>query len=156
MRKEPVLEATYEAPPNIALVKYWGVRDRARAIPYNSSISVTLDRLRSRTTVRFDPGLSTDRVELNGALATEESNATNLKQSLNSANGELQTTKATLASTQNQLAAVQGQLSSTQSSLNSYSSLYLPIGVAIPVVIAIIFAILYLRKHPKPVAPTTP
>ncbi|HYB78088.1 MAG TPA: diphosphomevalonate decarboxylase, partial [Thermoplasmata archaeon] len=28
------------------------------------------DRLRSRTTVRFDPGLSTDRVELNGVPAT--------------------------------------------------------------------------------------
>ncbi|MGB6443011.1 MAG: diphosphomevalonate decarboxylase, partial [Thermoplasmata archaeon] len=48
---------TYEAPPNIALVKYWGVRDRALALPYNSSISVTLDHLRSRTTVRFDPAL---------------------------------------------------------------------------------------------------
>ena len=63
-------EATYEAPPNIALVKYWGVRDRERTIPYNSSISVTLDRLRSRTTVRFEPDLPDDRVELNGAVAT--------------------------------------------------------------------------------------
>jgi len=70
MTRGPTLEATYEAPPNIALVKYWGVRDRARAIPYNSSLSVTLDRLRSRTTVRFDPEISTDRVELNGATAT--------------------------------------------------------------------------------------
>ena len=70
MPRGPTLEATYEAPPNIALVKYWGVRDRARAIPYNSSLSVTLDRLRSRTTVRFDPEIATDRVELNGAVAT--------------------------------------------------------------------------------------
>ncbi|HTZ61823.1 MAG TPA: diphosphomevalonate decarboxylase [Thermoplasmata archaeon] len=61
---------TYEAPPNIALVKYWGVRDPERGLPYNSSFSVTLDRLRSRTTVRFDPTLDTDRVELNGAPAT--------------------------------------------------------------------------------------
>jgi len=70
MSRVPTLEATYEAPPNIALVKYWGVRDRARAIPYNSSISVTLDRLRSRTCVRFDPSLATDRVTLNGETAT--------------------------------------------------------------------------------------
>lgn len=69
MARESRLEATYEAPPNIALVKYWGVRDRERQLPYNSSISVTLDRLRSRTTVRFDPNLSEDRVELNGAVA---------------------------------------------------------------------------------------
>ncbi len=61
---------TYEAPPNIALVKYWGVRDPARALPYNSSLSVTLDRLRSRTRVRFDPELEEDAVVLNGATAT--------------------------------------------------------------------------------------
>ncbi|HLM91082.1 MAG TPA: diphosphomevalonate decarboxylase [Thermoplasmata archaeon] len=61
--------ATFEAPPNIALVKYWGVRDRTRALPFNSSLSVTLDRLRSRTTVRFDPALAEDRVVLNGAPA---------------------------------------------------------------------------------------
>jgi diphosphomevalonate decarboxylase len=60
---------TYDAPPNIALVKYWGVRDRALALPYNSSISVTLDRLRSRTTVAFDPEADEDRVELNGVPA---------------------------------------------------------------------------------------
>ncbi|HTT46208.1 MAG TPA: diphosphomevalonate decarboxylase [Thermoplasmata archaeon] len=64
------LEATYEAPPNIALVKYWGVRDREHQVPFNSSISVTLDRMRSRTTVRFDPGLGDDRVRLNGEPAT--------------------------------------------------------------------------------------
>ena len=65
-RSTPV---TYEAPPNIALVKYWGVRDRALALPFNSSISVTLDRLRSRTTVRFDPDAEDDVVELNGEPA---------------------------------------------------------------------------------------
>jgi diphosphomevalonate decarboxylase len=69
-RMPPIVrEATYAAPPNIALVKYWGVRDPERALPYNSSISVTLDRLRSQTTVRFRPDLSADRVELNGAEA---------------------------------------------------------------------------------------
>jgi diphosphomevalonate decarboxylase len=61
---------TYEAPPNIALVKYWGVRDPVLALPYNSSISVTLDHLRSRTTVKFDPDLADDEVELNGRPAT--------------------------------------------------------------------------------------
>ncbi len=62
----PVGAATFEAPPNIALVKYWGLRDRARVLPYNSSISMTLDRLRSRTTVVFDPRLDDDVVQLNG------------------------------------------------------------------------------------------
>ncbi len=62
--------ATFEAPPNIALVKYWGVRDRERALPFNSSLSVTLERLRSRTTVRFDPTLRRDEVVLNGEVAS--------------------------------------------------------------------------------------
>ncbi len=61
--------ATYVAPPNIALVKYWGVRDPELALPYNSSLSVTLDRMRSRTTVAFDASLDDDRVELGGAPA---------------------------------------------------------------------------------------
>ncbi len=62
--------ATFEAPPNIALVKYWGVRDRALALPYNSSLSVTLERFHSRTTVEFDPALRDDAVRLNDAPAT--------------------------------------------------------------------------------------
>ncbi len=62
--------ATFEAPPNIALVKYWGVRDAARVLPYNSSLSVTLRGMRSRTSVRFDPALRDDRVVLNGAAAS--------------------------------------------------------------------------------------
>lgn len=70
MARGPPLGATYEAPPNIALVKYWGVRDRELTLPFNTSVSVTLDRLRSRTTVRFDPELSEDRVELNGEVAS--------------------------------------------------------------------------------------
>lgn len=61
---------TYEAPPNIALVKYWGVRDPGLALPYNSSLSVTLADMRSRTTVRFDETLGADSVILNGKVAT--------------------------------------------------------------------------------------
>jgi diphosphomevalonate decarboxylase len=61
---------TYEAPPNIALVKYWGVRDPALALPYNSSFSVTLADMRSHTTVRFDETLGADSVILNGKVAT--------------------------------------------------------------------------------------
>lgn len=69
MPAAPFRTATYEAAPNIALVKYWGVRDVALALPFNSSISVTLDRLRTRTTVSFDPSLSRDTFTLNGRPA---------------------------------------------------------------------------------------
>ena len=69
MARPKELAATFEAAPNIALVKYWGVRDPDLVLPANSSFSVTLERFRSRTQVRFDPELSTDRVTLNGAPA---------------------------------------------------------------------------------------
>jgi diphosphomevalonate decarboxylase len=62
--------ATYEAPPNIALVKYWGARDPELVLPYNSSVSVSLAGMRSRTRVRFVPGLPEDRVVLDGSVAT--------------------------------------------------------------------------------------
>lgn len=58
--------ATFEAAPNIALVKYWGVRDVALGLPYNSSISFTVSRLRTRTSVAFDPDRVEDRLVLNG------------------------------------------------------------------------------------------
>lgn len=62
----PPGRATYDAAPNIALVKYWGMRDPALGLPYNSSLSVTLDRFRTRTSVRFDEALAADRFVLNG------------------------------------------------------------------------------------------
>ncbi len=69
MASSRVRAATYEAAPNIALVKYWGLRDPERVLPTNSSLSVTLARFRSRTTVRFDPALDEDSVVLNGRPA---------------------------------------------------------------------------------------
>jgi len=62
--RPPEPAATAEAPPNIALIKYWGVRDEVLGLPYNSSFSVTLERFRSRTRVTF--GGDGDRFRLNG------------------------------------------------------------------------------------------
>lgn len=47
--------ATAIAPSNIALIKYWGLRNESLLVPYNASISMTLSRARTRTTVEFDP-----------------------------------------------------------------------------------------------------
>lgn len=38
---------------NIALVKYWGKRDVAQMLPYNSSLSLTLDKFYTETSVEF-------------------------------------------------------------------------------------------------------
>jgi diphosphomevalonate decarboxylase len=53
-------KATVEAPSNIAFVKYWGVEDIDRAIPRAPSLSMTLRRCASRTTVAFTPDADTD------------------------------------------------------------------------------------------------
>lgn len=51
---------------NIALVKYWGKRDRALNLPAAGSLSVTLDGLSTTTEVSFGSG-DRDRFWLNGA-----------------------------------------------------------------------------------------
>ena len=56
--------ATAVAPANIAFVKYWGAVDLERAIPRNPSISMTLSRCVSRTTVEVLPGARDDEVLL--------------------------------------------------------------------------------------------
>jgi diphosphomevalonate decarboxylase len=60
----PQKRATAVAPANIAFVKYWGVRDAERTLPYNGSISMNLDACLTTTTVAFDPALTQDEVTL--------------------------------------------------------------------------------------------
>ncbi len=65
--------ATAVAGTNIALVKYWGKRDEALNLPATGSLSLTLDRLGTRTRVAFDGGDGAhDRVTLDGAPASEK------------------------------------------------------------------------------------
>ena len=68
-RSPSARSAGYEAAPNIALVKYWGMREDRLVLPRNSSLSMTVSRLRTRTWVRFDPSLRSDRFLLNGRPA---------------------------------------------------------------------------------------
>jgi diphosphomevalonate decarboxylase len=60
------LSASAIANPNIAFIKYWGNRDETLNLPSNASISMNLDGLETRTTVRFDAFLSTDNLTING------------------------------------------------------------------------------------------
>ena len=48
------MKATAIAHPNIALVKYWGKRDVRLNLPATSSLSLTLDRFETRTTVEWN------------------------------------------------------------------------------------------------------
>jgi diphosphomevalonate decarboxylase len=68
-----MISATAVAGTNIALVKYWGKRDEALNLPATGSLSLTLDRLGTRTRVTFDGGDgAADRVLLDGAPAAEK------------------------------------------------------------------------------------
>ena len=54
------------AHPNIALIKYWGKRDIPLNLPAVSSLSVTLDRFLTDTTVTTDHPGEDDHIVING------------------------------------------------------------------------------------------
>lgn len=62
--------ATALAHPNIALIKYWGNRDDALRLPANGSLSMNLDGLETRTSVRFDEAQPADALTLNSQPVT--------------------------------------------------------------------------------------
>jgi len=59
---------TARACANIALVKYWGKRDKALNLPAAGSLSLTLEALTTTTSVDFDDALSADEFVLNGEV----------------------------------------------------------------------------------------
>lgn len=57
--------AIARARPNIALIKYWGKRDRDRNLPAVGSISITLEDLYTEMAVEFDADLAEDSLVVN-------------------------------------------------------------------------------------------
>ncbi len=72
-------KATALARANIALAKYWGKSDVALNLPAVPSLSLTLEPMRTETTVIFDSGLSADEVMLNGKVATGKAHSRAVK-----------------------------------------------------------------------------
>ena len=64
--------ATAIAHPNIAFIKFWGNRNSELRIPANSSLSMNLAGLVTRTRVTFDPALTSDQLTINRAPASAE------------------------------------------------------------------------------------
>lgn len=60
------MQAAAVAHPNIALIKYWGKQDAPGNRPAVPSLSVTLDALYTRTSIRFDPALDRDTFTIDG------------------------------------------------------------------------------------------
>lgn len=65
------MKATARANTNIALIKYWGKRDKELFLPMNSSLSITLDQFYTTTTVEFRKDLVEDRMFLNEKETSE-------------------------------------------------------------------------------------
>ena len=66
-QRKPV---TAVAHANIALVKYWGKRSVAKNLPAVGSVSLTLDALKTTTSVAFDEELESDVFILNDYVVT--------------------------------------------------------------------------------------
>lgn len=60
------MKGTALARSNIAFIKYWGQEDPERNLPLNTSLSMTLDGLETRTTVLFEAERSRDEVRIDG------------------------------------------------------------------------------------------
>ncbi|EFR92444.1 diphosphomevalonate decarboxylase, partial [Listeria innocua FSL S4-378] len=60
-----VMRATAIAHTNVALIKYWGKRDEHLILPANSSLSFTVDKFYTKTTVEWDENLAQDTFILN-------------------------------------------------------------------------------------------
>ena len=56
---------------NIALIKYWGKRDVLLNLPAVGSISLTLEALKTRTRITFNPDLNQDQLMINKNPASE-------------------------------------------------------------------------------------
>ncbi|MFW5714121.1 MAG: diphosphomevalonate decarboxylase [Brevefilum sp.] len=64
------MRATALAHPNIAFIKYWGLKDEQRRIPANDSISMNIGCLSTQTSVVFDSQLKADSLILNEEAIT--------------------------------------------------------------------------------------
>ena len=68
----PVMRATARAHTNIALIKYWGKKDQNLILPMNSSLSLTLDKFFTDTTVEYLPAFKQDEFILNNKPKKDE------------------------------------------------------------------------------------
>lgn len=64
------ITATGVAHPNIAFIKYWGVRNAAIHLPVNGSISMNLAELFTKVKITFDVQLKNDELVIDGEAAT--------------------------------------------------------------------------------------
>ena len=64
------MQATALAHPNIAFIKYWGLRDEALRLPANDSLSMNIGCLNTTTSVTFDDHFKADVLVINKQQVT--------------------------------------------------------------------------------------
>ena len=118
------------APSNIALCKYWGKRQNELNLPVNSSLSISLAHLGSRTQIRTS-STGEDQVILNGKLlATDTSFARKVIEFVNLFRGQQR--YPLIVDTRNNIPTAAGLASSASGfaalmlALNQYFQLQLP------------------------------
>ena len=62
-------KATAVAPSNIALIKYWGTRDRVETLPFNPSLSMTLRECTTHTTVEIAEDAGADQIQVRSSAS---------------------------------------------------------------------------------------
>jgi len=72
MKGSGLRKARAEAPSNIAIVKYWGKRNKELNLPLNSSFSISLEALKVDTEVSVEDGPGTSRLFIDGEEVTGE------------------------------------------------------------------------------------
>jgi len=74
------MKSTAIANSNIALIKYWGKANEELFLPMNSSISMTLDNLNTKTTVEFSKDFTKDMIEINGKYGDDKTESRIVRQ----------------------------------------------------------------------------
>lgn len=65
-------KVTAIAPANIAFIKYWGKKDEKLRLPMNSSVSMNLSNIFTKTTVEFLPNITRDEIIFLGEEVIEK------------------------------------------------------------------------------------
>ncbi|GAB2026608.1 diphosphomevalonate decarboxylase [Lactovum odontotermitis] len=102
---------TARAHTNIALIKYWGKENAELNIPTTSSLSMTLDKFYTTTSVEFDQALAQDTLILNG----KEADAARVHRFLNIFRSEIADFGPVLITSENHVPTAAGLASSASS-----------------------------------------
>jgi len=117
-----------------------------------TNLQKSVDSLKSQLSTS-QAQLATTQSQLSNATATVNSLTTQLQSAqlqISNKTAQITTLSSQLSTTKASLATANANLAFSQGEVATYSSFYLPVGVAVPSIVAILFLVLYLRKGSRP------